>query len=114
MKLYSSSLLWLLGAEALTGAVAAPSPKVPWARQMQKAAAHSRRMLNAAITKRQATNETIESCDISPAQEIDAPKANVWGGLTQTEAVSIVEWLFGQPELNLTTTEEATAWDNTL
>ncbi|KEY64646.1 hypothetical protein S7711_02847 [Stachybotrys chartarum IBT 7711] len=114
MKLYSSNLLWLLGAEALTGAVAAPSPKVPWARQMQKAAAHSRRMLNAAITKRQATNETIESCDISPAQEIDAPKANVWGGLTQTEAVSIVEWLFGQPELNLTTTEEATAWDNTL
>lgn len=45
---------------------------------------------------------------------VQAPKANPWKSLSNEETAAIVEWLFAQKDLNLTTTEEATNWDNTM
>ncbi|KAL4924490.1 copper amine oxidase [Aspergillus undulatus] len=53
-------------------------------------------------------------CEDTPPQEIKAPKYNVWYGLTDDETADVAKWLFGRPELNLTTTENAGEWDNTI
>ncbi|KAL4785483.1 copper amine oxidase [Aspergillus varians] len=53
-------------------------------------------------------------CEDSAPQEINAPKENVWYGLTGDETAAVANWLFGRPELNLTTTENASDWDNTI
>lgn len=65
-----------------------------------------------AETKRE-VNETA-SCTEAPATTIKAPKSNIWGQLTNDEAASVVAWLFAQEDLNLTTSEDAGAWDNTV
>ncbi len=39
---------------------------------------------------------------------------NVWGELADRDAADVVGFLFAQPELNLTASENATEWDNTL
>ncbi|KAL3423197.1 copper amine oxidase [Phlyctema vagabunda] len=62
--------------------------------------------------KRQASSSG--SCAAPAAQEISAPKSNVWSGLTDDEAASVTKWLFGQSTLNLTATANAGEWDNTL
>ncbi|KAI9375379.1 copper amine oxidase [Aspergillus egyptiacus] len=53
-------------------------------------------------------------CDDTPPQEINAPKENVWYGLTDDETAAVAKWLFDQPELNLTVSEDAGEWDNTI
>ncbi|KUL83286.1 hypothetical protein ZTR_09131 [Talaromyces verruculosus] len=45
---------------------------------------------------------------------IKPPKDNVWDGLTGEETASVVKWLFQQTDLNLTTSEKAGEWDNTI
>jgi primary-amine oxidase len=57
---------------------------------------------------------TEPSCVETLATNIAAPKTNIWGELSHVEAAAVVQWLFAQPELNLTVTEKATAWDNTM
>lgn len=37
-----------------------------------------------------------------------------WGQLTDVETASVVQWLFQQPELNLTAANDAGEWDNTM
>ncbi|KAL3467115.1 copper amine oxidase [Aspergillus heterothallicus] len=54
------------------------------------------------------------TCEDTPPQEINAPKENVWYGLTDDETAAVAKWLFGRPELNLTTSEDAGEWDNTI
>ncbi|KAL4790421.1 copper amine oxidase [Aspergillus venezuelensis] len=54
------------------------------------------------------------SCEETPPQEINAPKDNVWLGLTDDETADVAKWLFGRPEFNLTTTENSGEWDNTI
>lgn len=56
----------------------------------------------------------LSSCVDSNATVIKAPKHNVWEGLTDEETASVVKWLFQQPTLNLTVTEGAGEWDNTM
>ncbi|KAK8234385.1 membrane copper amine oxidase [Phyllosticta capitalensis] len=58
--------------------------------------------------------DTGASCSAPVAQSIVAPKSNVWAGLTDAEAASVISWLFSQKDLNLTTTDDAGEWDNTV
>ncbi|KAL2800214.1 copper amine oxidase [Aspergillus keveii] len=60
------------------------------------------------------TGESASACEDTPPQEINAPKENVWYGLTDDETADVAKWLFGRPELNLTTSEIAGEWDNTI
>ncbi|KAH7305808.1 copper amine oxidase [Stachybotrys elegans] len=98
----------LLLAELVPGALAVP--KTPWARE--RAGGRGRKIYNRDLIRR-AANSTGE-CDIVGAKDVNAPKDNIWGGLTTEEAVSVTAWLFSQPDLNLTASENATSWDNTL
>jgi primary-amine oxidase len=59
-------------------------------------------------------NQYASPCQATPPQEINAPKENVWYGLTDDETADVAKWLFGRPELNLTSTENAGEWDNTM
>ncbi|KAF2088297.1 membrane copper amine oxidase [Saccharata proteae CBS 121410] len=61
--------------------------------------------------RRQATGG---SCAIPTAQSIAAPRSNIWAGLTDSEAAAVTKWLFSQRTLNLTLTENAGEWDNTV
>ena len=77
----------------------------------------SRRSEGASIHGRQTswnTTTALKQCQNNGAKLISAPHPNVWEGLTDSEAASVVSWLFNQTELNLTTTDDATAWDNTM
>lgn len=58
--------------------------------------------------------KTLETCAKTLATEITAPKANIWGALNDVETAGVVEWLFAQEELNLTLSEDAGAWDNSM
>jgi primary-amine oxidase len=62
---------------------------------------------------RRDANETA-SCTETAATAIKAPKPNIWGPLTNDEAASVVAWLFAQEDLNLTISEDAGSWDNTM
>ncbi|KAJ5587639.1 uncharacterized protein N7459_003404 [Penicillium hispanicum] len=59
-------------------------------------------------------SSSAESCLKSNYTQIQAPRQNIWSGLTDPEAASVLSWLFKQPDLNLTTTKEAGNWDNTI
>ncbi|KAJ5139695.1 membrane copper amine oxidase, partial [Penicillium atrosanguineum] len=53
-------------------------------------------------------------CLESNFTEVLAPRTNIWTGLTDPEAASVLSWLFDQTDLNLTTTSKAGDWDNTI
>ncbi|KAF1812382.1 membrane copper amine oxidase [Eremomyces bilateralis CBS 781.70] len=55
-----------------------------------------------------------ESCVAPVVQTITAPKENIFAGLSDVEAASVVAFLFDQKTLNLTTSDEAGSWDNTI
>lgn len=57
---------------------------------------------------------TVPLCAGTGALEITAPKQNLWGQLEDFDAAGVVTWLFAQPEFNLTASENATAWDNSV
>jgi primary-amine oxidase len=94
-----------------------PEPKSSWARKKKLANNIKRAAGQPPLSQPQPLwrrdNETV-ACAEALATTITAPYTNVWGELTDAEAASVVSWLFAQPELNLTTTENSTAWDNTV
>jgi len=113
MKFSSSLLLvgFVLHANDVLSAPS-PDPKAAWVRQSRARKAASR------VGKRW-SNETsaqpaITSCSDNNYTQVLAPKVNVWGGLTDVEAASVTRWLFAQPEFNLTVSDEAGEWDNTM
>lgn len=71
-----------------------------------------RRSSEARVT-RDDTKESV-ACAEALATPIKAPKPNIWGQLTGDEAASVIAWLFAQKELNLTVSENATSWDNSV
>ncbi|KAI8241344.1 hypothetical protein K4K57_000053 [Colletotrichum sp. SAR 10_99] len=88
-------------------------PKAPWAQQRAKG--HGRKALAHAMSKRQLSNSSEPAdCVVHDPNDVDAPKENIWSGLTGPEAAGVTEWLFAQTELNLTQSENATSWDNTI
>ncbi|KAK3940868.1 putative copper amine oxidase [Diplogelasinospora grovesii] len=89
-----------------------PEPRSAWVRKgpgRKKMADHIKRAVEG---KRPRSTEP--SCVETLATNIAAPKTNIWGELSHVEAAAVVQWLFAQPELNLTVTDKATAWDNTI
>lgn len=103
-----------LGALLLLGSDLVPEvnalPKTPWAQQRAKG--HGRKALSHAIGKRQLNGTDAPDCVPHDPMDIEAPKDNIWGGLTNVEAAGVTQWLFAQPEMNLTLSDNATSWDN--
>ncbi|KAH7144289.1 copper amine oxidase [Dactylonectria estremocensis] len=114
MKLVTTNSMKLLTAAFLGFSPLVPPvvglPKTAWAQQRTKG--HGRKLFGASIEK--SRQHVRDGCVVKSALDIDAPRENIWAGLTEPEAVSVVEWLFAQPSLNLTTSEDAGSWDNTL
>ncbi|KAK9794237.1 putative Amine oxidase catalytic domain-containing protein [Seiridium cardinale] len=112
----ATAALALLSSADLAFARPSPEPKVParmqWSHNRGKKIA--RNALKLALEGRSYTNATAAACSTSQANPITAPQDNVWVGLSDAEAVSVVAWLFGQESLNLTETEDAGEWDNTV
>ena len=47
-----------------------------------------------------------------PEPKTCAPKENIWASITNDKAASVIKWLHKHSGLNLTSAENATAWDN--
>ncbi|OIW28159.1 membrane copper amine oxidase [Coniochaeta ligniaria NRRL 30616] len=111
MRLLPAVLVGLLAQDVLGRP--SPNPKSSWVRK----GGRGKRQLHAALKQsaevRRDVNETA-SCTEALAAPIKAPKANIWGQLTNDEAASVVAWLFAQEDLNLTVSDDAGAWDNTV
>lgn len=93
-----------------------PEPKASWVRK-----GHGRKAISDVLKGKRdlrrstiATRNESTSCAGTLAAEITAPKANVWSELIESDAVAVAAWLFNQSEFNLTATENATAWDNSV
>ena len=54
------------------------------------------------------------TCAETLATDITAPKINIWQELSDVEVAGVAQWLFAQEDLNLTVSENATSWDNTV
>lgn len=88
-----------------------PEPKIP----MRHKGAAKKKMANhikRAMEGKRA--QPVETCAETLATSITAPKANIWGALTDVETAGVVEWLFAQEDLNLTISDDAGAWDNSM
>jgi primary-amine oxidase len=96
---------------ALSSSFAEALPKAPWVEQYART--RGRKSFTSSIARRNVTEDPPD-CVIQNAQLTQAPKKNIWGSLTGDEASGIVSWLFAQPELNLTESEKAGNWDNTM
>ncbi|KAF7196652.1 Membrane primary amine oxidase [Pseudocercospora fuligena] len=90
-----------------TPSLAAPKPKAPWVQAARSRLAKS----GNALSRRWANTTT---CAQTGPAAISAPAANIWVGLTDDEAASITSWLFHQADLNLTISDKAGEWDNTV
>ena len=88
-----------------------PDPKAAWVRQ-----GRTRKGLTRGWKRWENDTAAVSTpaCVDSNYTQISAPKDNVWGGLTDVEAASVTQWLFAQSELNLTVSDEAGEWDNTV
>lgn len=112
------SLLTFAAVVDIASARPAPGSKKEWIRKAGKA---KRQLLNPDhLHGKRWTNNTgtpgdanYACSDLSP-KAITAPKENPWNGLTDVEAATVTAWLFDQPELNLTTSDEAGEWDNSI
>lgn len=107
--------LALLAQDAL--ARPSPEPKASWVRK-----GHGRKVISNMLKgKRDARQNNLtpranitSSCAGAAAVEITAPRQNVWDQLDDVDAAGVVAWLFAQSEFNLTVSENATAWDNSM
>ena len=119
MKLLSGASAGAIAACALLfgsfvqDVVASPEPKSAWVRK-GKGRKAMLDVIRGKSEQKRSNNEPRASCPDTEATAVTAPKSNVWGELNDKDAAAVVAWLFGQSELNLTVTENATAWDNTV
>lgn len=91
----------------VTAGFALPEPKAAWVRGARARLAKSSQWHNKRYTNGSACIETAPP-------DFAAPKENVWKGLSDFEAASVTKWLFQQPELKLTRSEDAGEWDNSV
>lgn len=89
---------------------AAPQPKAAWVRGARRRLAKSSKW----NSKRQYTQINGSACIETEPSDFKAPKDNIWSGLTNWEAASVTKWLFEQTELNLTRSNDAGDWDNSI
>jgi primary-amine oxidase len=83
-----------------------PAPKSAWLRNTV------RRKGQLQNEKRQAPAD--ETCADKLVGALNAPKTNVWWGISDFEAATVTQWLFAQDALNLTVWENAIEWDNSI
>lgn len=92
-----------------------PEPKASWVRK-----GHGRKAISNVLKGKRdsrilaARDNSTSSCAGAAAVEIKAPKKNIWDQFDDLDAAGVVAWLFAQSELNLTVSENATAWDNSM
>ena len=106
---FSLVLFSFLCISGLVWAALRPDPKSSstWMRK-----AHQR---NSARLQPRYINDTTEAiCEDTSIVPIGAPYENVWAGLTDYEAATVTKFIFQQPALNLTPSENATSWENTI
>lgn len=112
MKLTIPSTVGLVSFSLLLGSLISdvlahpsPDPKASWVRK-------ARGRKNFSRDPNAHTRST--ACVDSNATKITAPYKNVWDELDDTDAAAVVQWLFQQPELNLTVSDQAGSWDNAI
>lgn len=100
-----SSLALLLSASQLVYAIprARPDPKL-WLKD------HQFRPGTTPFKRQTATN----ACNANFDNTVTAPRPNVFRDLSPPEVAGVASWLFAQPDLNITASEEAGEWDNTV
>lgn len=86
-------------------------PKTPGLRNLRGRLAQSTN-LHHTLARRQDTNDI--GCAPASAINIQAPSVNIWNDLSEEETVDVTKWLFDQKDLNLTVSENATEWSNTV
>lgn len=91
----------------LTSCYAIPHPKAAWVR-----GARSRLAKNSHIVAKRYLNES--TCAQIGPKAVQPAKDNIWAGLTDDEAAGVTQWLFHQQDLNLTLSDAAGEWDNTV
>ena len=91
-----------------------PEPKADWVRKGPARRKMSNHIKRAMEGKSHTPRAEEAACADVLAKTVTAPKPNIWGQLTGEEISSVVEWLFGQDEFNLTITDDAGSWDNTM
>jgi primary-amine oxidase len=104
---YLTGLLALSTALFALPGLAAPKPKAAWIRGARQRLAKSSKW-----NSKRSVNGS--ACVETASANFSSPKANIWSGLTDYEAASVTAWLFQQSELNLTRSEDAGAWDNSI
>ncbi|GAQ44944.1 actin binding protein [Aspergillus tubingensis] len=101
--------LWLLLIGLTTNVLARSRPehKPAWVRhgRVRKGRMHS---------FRDRSSTPLLSHTPSNFTAIKSPSENPWKELTNIETATVVQWLFQQPELNLTAADDAGEWDNTI
>ncbi|KAL5604892.1 hypothetical protein BROUX41_001777 [Berkeleyomyces rouxiae] len=114
-----ASVVLLLGALARESS-ARPEPKSTWVHKgpARKKMSHNLKRnlegslgVNSGMYRRQ---DSYPDCKETLATNIPAPKTNIWAALSESEAAGLVAWMFDQKDLNLTVSENATSWDNTI
>ncbi|BGP51602.1 hypothetical protein JCM10450v2_007552 [Rhodotorula kratochvilovae] len=100
-------------AAALTAssALAAPSPKYEYMKNRFK----SQRIpvsFNTDVSTNQYNASAYNLTDIPSAPTVQAPRKNIWAGLSTEEAADVVAFLHKQEALNLTAAADAGSWDN--
>ena len=88
---------------------ARPRAKAAWVRR-----ARSRLAKSSNINKAVKRYVNGSACHETAPEDFRAPHYNVWSGLTSKEAADVTKWLFAQKELNLTVSENATEWSNSI
>lgn len=114
MKFYTNVATLVFSiAPTLINSAPTPEAKATWVKSGRghRVIPHDSRQ-----AKRQYTNSTFPGAPIcgDAAASITAPIPNVWEGFTDQEAASVAYWLFEQSDLNLTTSEKAGEWDNSV
>jgi primary-amine oxidase len=100
-------LFWL----SVSSGFAEVLPQAPWVEQYART--RGRKFFTSSLAKRNVSEEAL-NCVIQNARKTEAPKKNIWGTMTGEEASSVVAWLFAHSDLNLTVSDKAGNWDNTM
>lgn len=103
-SLFSHWLVLLLSATPLVRAIPRARPDPKWHKD------HKFRPEHTAFKRQTASN----ACNANLNNTVTAPKLNVFRDLSPPEVAGVAQWLFAQKDLNLTTSEGAGEWDNTV
>jgi len=113
MKFYTTLGALLSIVPTLLEGAPTPEAKATW---VKSGRGHRVIPYDSRQAKRQYSNYTTPEAPIcgDAAAAVTAPVPNVWEGLTDQEAASVAYWLFDHSNLNLTKSDDAGEWDNSV